>query len=366
MKKSSGRFRIRTLGLPMAAMVAATSVVGCKPAAERASGQQAAAPVAVKWTQPQRGEITRSILLPATVVPDQQATLYSKVAGYLKTITVEKGDEVKEGAELADIEVPELLADRVKFQAEADVAAIEYKRFSESAAKAPDLVVPQAVDAAKGKLAVAKANLARVDTLLSFAKITAPFSGVVTKRMVDPGAFIPAATSGSAAQNAAILTLMDFRKVRVQVAVPEQEAPLIARGQPVNLNVEALPGRSFEGTVTRLAYALDDATKTMLVEVELPNPKRELRPGMFAMARIGLERHEDALLLPVEALVMEKANVFVFTVADGKATKVSVKTSFNDGAKFEVLSGVTANDRVVLVGRQTLANGQAVTIAEGK
>src|SRR5437899_1579507 len=128
-----------------------------------------------------------------------------------------------------------MLGDLARYKAEVEVAEVDYKRLSESQKKLPDLVVPQTVDNAKGKLDVAKASLERTETLLGFAKITAPFSGVITKRMVDPGAFIPAATSGSAAQNAAIVTLTDFNRVRVQVAVPELETSLVATDQPVIL-----------------------------------------------------------------------------------------------------------------------------------
>src|SRR2546430_17715864 len=134
--------------------------------------------------------------------------------------------------------------------------------------------------------------------------------------MVDPGAFIPAATTGSAAQSAALLTLMDFNTVRLQVAVPEAESSLVAKDQPVKLTVEGLPGRDFEGKITRFSYALDEAAKTMLAETELPNPKLELRTGMYATVRIGIERKEDALLVPAEAMVREKANAFVFTMMD--------------------------------------------------
>src|SRR6266480_8047266 len=109
---------------------------------------------------------------------------------------------------------------------------------------------------------------------------------------------------------------MDFGTVRLQVAVPEAEASLVAKGQPARLTVEGLPGRTFEGKITRFSYALDEATKTMLAEIELPNPKLELRPGMYATVRIGIERKEDALLVPVEALLMEKANSSVFTIVD--------------------------------------------------
>ena len=174
--------------------------------------------------RPFRGPIARNITLPGEVKAYQQATLYAKVAGYLKTIPVDKGDPVKEGALLAEIEVPELLADRARYQAELEVARSDYQHLSDSQKKAPDLVVPQTTDNARARLDIAKANLDRTETLLSFAKIVAPFSGVITKRMVDPGAFIPAATSGSTPQSAAIVTLADFNRVRVQVAVPELEA----------------------------------------------------------------------------------------------------------------------------------------------
>jgi RND family efflux transporter MFP subunit len=226
--------------------------------------------------------------------------------------------------------------------------------------------VPQTVDNAKGKFEIARANLERTETLLQFAKITAPFSGIVTKRMVDPGAFIPAATSGSAAQNAAIVTLMDFNKVRIQVAVPELEASLVAKGELVKVSVEGLPGQIFDGTITRFAYALDEATKTMLAEAELPNPKLELRPGMYATVKIGIERRQDALLAPVDALVTEKTGAFVFTVVDSRVRKVPVKIGFNDGTNFEIVSGLTPNQAVILNGKQTLNDGQTVKIAEEK
>ena len=323
-------------------------------------------PLEVKAVRPQRGEIIRYVTLPGSIRANQQATLYAKVPGYLKSLAVDKGDAVKAGQALAEIEVPELIADLAKSKAEVEVAEIDYKRVSEAQKKAPDLVMPQTVDDALGKLKVAKASLEHDQTLLGFSKIIAPFDGIVTARYVDPGAFIPAATSGSTAQTAAVVTVMDFNTVRVQVAVPEAEASLVRTGQPVKFTVEGLPGKAFEGKVSRLAYALDDATKTMLVEADLPNPNRELRPGMYAMVKVGVEKHPDALLIPVEALVMEKANAFVFVAADGKAKKTPIKIGFNDGAKVEVLDGLAADAAVILVGKMTLADGQPVNVTEAK
>jgi len=351
------------LNLVILAIIGHGMLSGCKPSSAE---PEKAPPAAVQAVQPKRGPITRSITLPGEIKAYQQATLYAKVAGYLKTITVDKGDQVKEGDLLADIEVPELIAEETRGKAEVEVADLDYQRLSESRKKAPDLVTPQSVDDAKGKLDVAKATLERTETLLGFAKITAPFSGIVTKRMVDPGAFIPAATSGSTAQNAAIVTLADFNTVRVQVAVPELESSLVATGQPVKVSVEGLSGRSFDGKITRFSYALDEASRTMLAEIELPNPKLELRPGMYASVKIGIERKDDALLVPVEALVVEKTGASVFALADGKAKKTRVQTGFNDGTDVEIISGVKTGQRVILAGKRSLSDGQPVTVEEAK
>src|SRR5438552_16986615 len=162
---------------------------GCKPSTAEPM-KEATPPAAVQVVHPKRGSITRNVTLPGEIKPYQQATLYAKVAGYLKAITVDKGDRVKEGDLLADIDVPELLADIQRYKAEVEVADLDFKRLSESQKKLPDLVVPQTVDNARAKLDIAKANLDRTQTLLNYARITAPFSGIITKRAVDPGAFI--------------------------------------------------------------------------------------------------------------------------------------------------------------------------------
>src|SRR5438477_2406002 len=312
--------------------------------------------------QPKRGPVARKISRPAYIAPYQQATLYAKVAGYLKSISVDKGDVVKQGDLLAEIEVPELLADRAKFAAEVQVAEIDYKRVQNAQKKAPDLVVPQTVDDAKGKFDVARANQERNETLLSFTKITAPFSGVITKRLVDPGAFIPAATSGSAAQTAALLTVMDFDTVRVQVAIPEPEVPFIKEGLPVTVTLAELKGKKFDASVTRYSHALDDSTKTMLAEIEIANEKHELRPGMYATAVISVEQKDNALLIPADALVIEKARSSVFTVVDNKAKKLPVKVGFTDEHSVEILDGLPPDKPVITVGKQNLNDGQPVNV----
>jgi membrane fusion protein, multidrug efflux system len=332
--------------------------------AETPKAAPAVAPVPVTLVTPHQGEIYRGVTLPANVAPYQQVTLYAKVPGYLKSIAVDRGDLVKEGDTLGEIELPEMLADLSKNKAELEAAKLDYQRVSEAAKKAPDLVVPQTVDNAKAKWDVAKASLERTETLLRYARIVAPFSGIVSKRMVDPGAFIPAATSGSSAQNAAILTLVDSSKVRVQTAIPEMEAPFIAKGTPVKISVEELPGRTFDAQVTRDSHVLDPGTKTLLAETELANPKGELRPGMYAMVRVMLEKKTNVWLVPVAALAVEKSGSSVFVISENKAKKVPVKTGFNDGAFVEIKEGLPGNQPVILMGKQPLNDGQPVRVEE--
>src|ERR1022692_1960354 len=339
----------------VATLVGLGALCGCgRPPAD--APQKAAPPVTVQTVVPRRGEITRTITLPSfRILAYQEATLYAKVSGYLKTLTVDKGDAVKEGQLLAEIEVPELLADEAQYKAESAV----------SRTNSPDLVIPQTVDDLRGQWEISQAKLQRTQTLLQYARIVAPFEGVITARFVDPGAFIPAATAGSTPQTAALVTLMDYRRVRVQVFVPEMEVPFIKNGVPAQVMVEELPGRPFPGTVTRFAHALDQATKTMLTEIEIPNPSGDLRPGAYASVRLEVERKPDALLVPVQALLVEKAGSFLFTVVDGKAKKTPVQTGFNDGVNVEILN-VKLDQPVILIGKQALTDGQPVTVVEAK
>jgi membrane fusion protein (multidrug efflux system) len=366
MNRLSAELRRRWIASWLLASWLAGGVTGCKPGAEAVPARKPETSAQVQVAQPRRGDILRYVSLPATVTANQQATLYSKVAGYLKTIAVDKGDVVNQGQLLAEVEVPELVADVARFKAEQEIAELDFKRTSDAQRKASDLVTLQSVDGFRARSLMAKANLERAETLLGFCKITAPFSGVITRRAVDPGAFIPSATSGSAAQNAVVVSLMDFSVVRVQVAVPENEVPLIRNGLPAKVLVEGLPGRVSEGSITRFSPALDDASKTMLAEIDLPNPKHELRPGMYATVKLGVEKHADALLVPVAAVVFEKSGTSVFTVADGRARKLPVKAGFNDGMAVEILDGLTQNQPVILAGKVSLTHDQPVSVGEPK
>jgi RND family efflux transporter MFP subunit len=148
--------------------------------------------------------------------------------------------------------------------------------------------------------------------------------------------------------------------------VPEIEAARVTVGQPVIVTTDALPGRSFPAKVSRHAGALDERTRTLAVEADVANADGALRPGMYVSARVGVELHRQALLVPATALIREKAAAFVFTLVDGKATRLAVKPGFNDGTHAEILEGLAENARVLVPGKLALTPGQAVTAIDAK
>lgn len=304
--------------------------------------------------KPTIGTIHRWVALPATLAPFQQAVLYAKVTGYIATISVDKGDAVKAGQVIAKLEVPELQADLAKSKAEVAAASLESKRMHEARAKSPDIVLPQSVEDADAKLAIAKAGMDRVTTMLAFAEIKAPFDGIITARHVDVGALVNAHTSK-------VVEIVDASTLRLQIPVTEMEAGLVAVGKPVKAQIDASGPAPVEASISRIAYALDPATRTMLAEADLKNAELKLRPGMYAMAKIAVEKHDKATLIPVAGLVMEKTNAFVFKHVDGKAMKTAVKPGFNDGTNVEVPE-LKVDDVILLPGTMLLTDKQPVNI----
>ena len=312
-------------------------------------------------TRLKTGDITRSVQLLGEVRPNQQVALYAKVGGYVKALRADIGDRVAAGQVLAELEVPELIADEARTRAELALAELEHRRLQEAAKQAPDLVPRQQVDAAAAKLAVAKAAQERNASLLGFALIRAPFAGVISRRSVDVGAFVPAATGGGAGP-AALFVLTDFATVRVQAALPESEAGLAAPGQPVSVLAEAAGAKPYASQLTRLSGVLENPSKTMLIESVLPNPDGALKPGMYANVRLGIETHRGVRLLPLTAVIMEKTVATAYVHEAGKARRRVLKAGFNDGANLEILDGLKPDEDVLVVGTATLTDGQPVTL----
>lgn len=316
----------------------------------------------VQVVKPQRRDIARTLTLPANISPWYQATLYAKVSGYLKWIGFDKGDVVKKGQLLAIIDAPEIQDQYEQAQADAAIKKLTYERLLSVWKENPDVIAKQDVDVAEAAAEGAKQLAERRRTFLGYTKVTAPFSGVITARFADPGALIQAAT-GSATQATPLFTLMDMDPVRIYVSIPQESAMLAKPGVPTTLSIKELPGQEFKGTITRTTEALDPATRTLLVEIDLPNKEHRLQPGTFINATLYLERHQNALTLPPAAIEPGKNATpkTVFVVEQGKARRVAIKTGIDDGVSVEVVEGLTGNEDVVVVGKSNLQDGQTVT-----
>lgn len=347
--------RDRVFGAACLIVVAATCVAGCG-AREAQTAQQAPAR-AVAVVQPERGDVARSVTLPGDLVGYYESALHAKVTGYLKSIAVDKGDWVKKGQVLAEIEVPELDQKLERTRASLQVRRVTYDRLKNVWATDRRLVAREDVDIAEGKFLEAKAQVDELEALVAYTHIVAPFDGVVTARYVDPGALIQA--SGHADVSAAggtasgreeavpVVRIAAIDTLRVYVYVPEGESSLIRRGIPATLHLREFPGREFKGTVTRYATALDLSTRTMLTEVDLENPRHELYPGMYADVLLELERHSGVLKVPAAAVGSAGQEHFVYVVADGRLVKKPVTLGLTAEGSVEIASGLTGEEQIV-------------------
>lgn len=316
--------------------------------------------VPVSVVSPTKGTIHRWITIPSQLEANQEVILHAKVAGHLKSITVDAGDAVKAGQELAVLEVPELEADRVKAVVEAEVAAAELSRLQAARSKAPGLVLPQSIDDAEGRQRIAAASLQRTEVLLGYARIVAPFDGTVTARHADPGAYIPA--GGTTAEGATV-TIADLTILRARVPVPEQEAGFIKPGTLARVIIKS-GTPPIEAKVSRHGRSVDSRSATLPVEVDVPNAEGRLLAGSYVKVQLAAETHPDALVVPAAALLVEKTSSSVFVVRDGKAVKTKVTAGFNDGQQAEILSGLTGSEPLVVLTGLTLTDGQAVDPAK--
>jgi membrane fusion protein (multidrug efflux system) len=361
----------------LARAIAACSIMvvatGCTHAHSDASIDSRRTVVVVR---PQRGDIVRSITLPGDLVGLYQSTLYAKVTGYLKTISVDKGDWVKNGQVLAEIEVPELQQRLARANADLQVQHLTYQRLEQVWKSDPRLVARQDVDIAQGKYLEAKAQMDELEAMVSYTRIVAPFDGVITGRFVDPGALIKAggeqqatAEQGSASPNTGtspVLSLARIDTMRTYVYAPQDAVGSIRRGMPATLTLADLPGRSFEGVVTRYSNSLDLGTRTMLTEIDLKNPRKELYPGMYANVTLELERHRDALKLPESAIGDSSDGKYVMVAQDGKLRKQEVTVGINNGKSAEIVSGLNSGEAVVATLDPSIVPDEAVNVAQQK
>jgi len=335
-----------------------------------AHDQTARAPQApsVLVAPPQRGPIARTLTLPGDLAGFYQSTLYAKVTGYLRTISVDKGDWVKEGQVLAVIEVPELGERLERARADMQVQKITYDRLQQVWKSDPRLIARQDVDVANGKYQEAKAQLDELSALEDYTKIVAPFDGVITARFVDPGALIRAsggsggsnAEPGAGGNQSAVVSEAMISEMRTYVYAPQGVIGFIQRGTPAQLTVQDFPGKVFSGTVTRFATALDLSTRTMLTEVDIPNPERQLYPGMYANVTLQLENHPEAIQVRDSAVASGPDGSYVYVVSNGVLERVPVTTGIRSGTSVEIVSGLKGSEEVVSALDPGLSDGQAV------
>lgn len=327
--------------------------------ATRTEGGATEQPVQV--VKPQRRDVAKTLSLPANISPWAQATLYAKVSGYLTSMEADKGDTVKKGQLLAVIDAPEINEQYQQAEAQYAIKEVTARRLSKVWKENADVIAKQDVDVAEAEAKAAKHMMDNRRTMLGYTKVYAPFSGVITARFADPGALIQSAIT-SATQTAPLFTIMDLDRVRVYASVPQEAAYLAKPGTPVVLSRKDSLDKEVHATITRTTQSLDPATRTLLVEIDLPNQERLLQPGMFINARLYLENRPNALTLPTSAIVTGNAgqNSSVLVVENNTVRQVPIKIGLDDGVWVEVAEGLTGNEDVVVVGKSGLTDGTPV------
>jgi len=356
----------------------------------------------VAVVQAARADLATDLILTAEFTPFQEIDVMAKVSGYIKDIKVDIGDRVREGQLLATLEIPEMQDDLTRAaaaidEANADLAAardelqraqsthdmahLSYSRVLDVSKKEPGLVPQQEVDEAHSRDLVAEAQVsgaksritvseqrirvsqaeqARVKTLFQYATISAPFAGVVTKRYANSGSLIQAGTA-SQSQAMPVVRLSENGLLRLALPVPESAVPLIHLGERVDVRVSALH-RSFPGRVARFSDKVDESTRTMKTEVDVPNPTLVLVPGMYAEVDLVTEEHKHVLTVPVEAVDGAGSAARVFTVQPSGAIQIiPVALGIETARQIEIRSGdLKDGDDVVVGSRSGLKDGNRV------
>ena len=335
-----------------------------------------------------RQTIATSLSIAGQFVPYQNVELHAKVAGYIRNIYVDIGDRVHTGQVLAVLEIPELIAEVDEAKAAVHHAEEEIQRAHSDVSRAeadnvalhanavrlvdtdkarPGLIAQQELDdatakdrasqaqvdaaksalaAAKQQLEVARANQEHYSALSNYAKITAPYDGVVTWRFSDTGALVQAGTSNTS--GLPVVTVAQVNVLRLRIPVPESLAAKVRIGDSADVHVQAT-GEHFTGKVTRFTGSLDTSTRTMQVEIDVPNPNYHLQPGMYADVTLSANSRPNALTVPINAIQRgeNKTTVLVLDTQDrvqSREVQVGVQSSNN----VEILAGLTEGEKVIV------------------
>jgi RND family efflux transporter MFP subunit len=311
------------------------------------------------------------LVLPASLQAYEESPIYARTNGYLLKWYKDIGSRITKGELLADIDTPEVdqelsqaRATRQQANAQLEIAKISADRWqnlrkTDSVSQQETDMQISAYQQAVANLSAAEANVRRLEELESFKHVYAPFSGVLVKRNVDPGALINA---GSAGMELFILAKVD--PLRVFTNVPQNYSPAIKDGMPAYITLPELPGQRFPGTVARTADAIDPSTRTLLTEVDVPNKDGRLLRGSFGEVHFKPRINAAKVTVPVNAMIFRRNGAQIAVVgADNKVQLRPITIGRDYGTTLEVLVGVTAEDRVIINPSDSLENGQTVNVA---
>jgi RND family efflux transporter MFP subunit len=324
---------------------------------------------------PKRGDPQQEIVLPGNMQAFEDAPIYARTNGYLKKWYVDIGGHVKAGQLLADIETPEVdqqllvaRADLNTAQANMNLSKITADRFD--GLKNTDSVSKQDVDnahgdfeAKKATVAAAGSNVRRLEETQAFNKIYAPFDGIITARNTDIGQLIDSGSGGAAKE---MFHIQSIRVLRVYINVPQQYSQAAKPGLTADLTLAEFPGRKFKGQLVRTANAIDQASRTLLVEVDVNNTTGELLPGGYTEVHLKLPETVPTFILPVNTLIFRAQGLQIATVQDGKASLVRIVLGRDFGSDVEVVSGLSGQEYVMVNPPDSLVEGEQVQIAQNQ
>ena len=372
------RRRLWLVGLPVLLMCAAiVARLAGRAHAEAVLARETseAAVQSVNVIHPQTGAPNQEIALPGYTQAFIDTPVYARTSGYLKTWHFDIGTHVKKGDLLAEIETPEVdqqlrqaRADLSTAQANLSLAVITATR-NENLLKTRSVSM-QDRDNAAGALAADKAivqsnegNVARLEQLQSYEKVLAPFDGIITARDTDIGALIDA---GANSPSKELFHLAAIDRLRIYVSVPERYTRAAQPGATANITLDEFPGETFQGTLVRNANAIDLASRTLLLEVDIENPAGRLLPGAYTFVHLTLPTATQSVTLPSNALLFRQEGLQAAVVRNGHAQLVAVTIGRDYGEKVEILSGLQTSDPVIADPSDSLISGTAVHIAESK
>ena len=318
-----------------------------------------------------RAAPTSQLVLPGSIEAMHASPIYARTTGYIARWTTDIGARVSEGQVMAQIESPEVdhqvdqaKADLIQLQANLDLAKRTLDRWQalahDSVVTALDVDTKQAAyDAAAGNLRAGQANYRRLLQLQDYERVVAPFSGVVTSRTIDNGMLIDA----GAASNKPLFTIAGTDTVRVYVDVPQSAIALVQPGQKATVVIRELPQDAFEGIVVRNARALDAASRTLLTELQIPNAKRILLPGMYAEVRFQIKTDGQTMVIPANALVVRTEGPEAAVVrSDNTVHYQKLELGRDFGTEVEITGGLDEGTRVVVNPSDDIREGVAVTV----